>query len=133
MIPTDISGDSLIAQASGNTISVFLRLAKPQNGRNYPRKLGTIDVSSRVLTCTRNREKHLHLKSFSYGFNYAFIKNATKFDAVLLKERFGAERHSYLIPRDVILEEGQFLHFKSQNYELQIFLSFDKIRTYELQ
>ncbi len=110
-----------------NLITVSLKL----DSEKRPRTLGVIDTTTKIMTIHRDREKHLHLKSWSYGFNHYLLSNATKFDRILMIERFGTERHKYLIPVNVILAEGQFLHFLDAGFEKQIFLGLERIREFE--
>lgn len=133
MIPSDSNGNTLICIPNGNYITVKLKLSKPNvdPARNYPRKLGVIDCQARVMTCYRNRELHLHLKKYAYGFCYDLINKATRFDSVLIDEKFGKERHKYLIPRQVILDLGETETYGQQGYEQQIFLSFYTVKTFE--
>lgn len=129
MIPTDISGNSLITQASGNTIKITLKLS---NGET--RNIGVVDKAKRTLITSRNRDKHLHFNLWSYGFNIELMEKATRFDRVLINEKFGDEKHKYLIPRSVILEQGQKASVRQRGgYERQIFLNFDTIKTFELK
>lgn len=133
MIPCDTNGNQILCNQSGKDIIVTLKLKEQVGRRNYPRKLGTIDCEKRILVTKRNYRKHIMKANLSYGFNHFLLKEATKFDHILLEEKDGKERHRYLIPRQKILEEGTFLHFKQIGFEKQIFLSYEKIKTYELQ
>lgn len=135
MIPVDTHGNSLICSQSGNYITVKLKLHKPNlhPSKNYPRKLGVIDTNTKIMTCYRNRERHLHLKKYAYGFNEYLLKNATKFTQILLDEKFGTERHKYLIPVKTILDNGELETYFPQGFEKQIFISFEIIKTLEIK
>ena len=97
-------------------------------GAKSLREIGKIDFKTRTMSTYRSRVKHLHRQSNSYGFNHYLIKNTVTFDKVLLRDGYG----KYLIPCDVILEEGYFLYFKQEGFELQIFLSLEVINRYKL-
>lgn len=110
----DVSGNKIV-NVGGN---IFLYLAS--GGK---RLVGELLEGQRVLRVTRKRGKHLLRKANAYGFNHFILSNAKKFDTVLLVDDFGA----YRIPRQYILEHGEFLWFKEQGFEKQIFLTLDKI------
>lgn len=123
-IINDEQGDSLVSEHFDHVIKLSLKL-KSEQGRK--RLLGLIDEKSRVMTIRRKRDKHLHYKTNSYGFNHFILDNAKLFDDVLLIDDCGA----YLIPRKYILEEGKFMNFKNNGgFELQIFLSLDLIEDF---
>ena len=109
----------------GNTLllsgmNVFLYLSGKQKRRN----IGSI-IDGTFQT-DRNKAVHYHRKSSSYGFNYELLRDAHKFgfDKVIVHESNGSE-YTRLGPIDVsfILEQGFFLHFKSKQFEKQIFLT----------
>ena len=102
---------------------ISLRLA----AENRLRQVGIIN-SKKQLSVKRKRIAHLHYKSQSYGFNHYIIDNAKKFNKVLLSD----ERGTYLIPNKIILDMGEFLYFKQQGFEIQIFLSLEIINQYKL-
>jgi hypothetical protein len=95
-----------------------------------PRNLGTI--KEKTLYVERNREKHLHRKSNSYGFNYYLLNNVKVFDSVALLED---GQTYYNIPKEKIIEFGKVMYFKNSqdgnSFEVQIFLSRDIIKLYQ--
>jgi len=93
------------------------------------RKLGVIDEKNKNLQVFRKRGRHLFKKYNAYGFCYQVIANATKFNSVMLQDEEGM----YLIPNKVILEKGDFLYFKTQGYEKQIFLDLEEIKLWKYQ
>jgi hypothetical protein len=102
---------------SGN---VFLKLV----AENKRRRLGYIDRAKRELVVKRKRDKHLHRKSNSYGFNHHILSKAKTFDTILLTDEFG----EYRFPVAKVMAHGRtFLHFKQQGFELQIFLALEII------
>jgi hypothetical protein len=103
--------------------TIYLKLQSEKRKR----KLGNINMKERWMVVLRTKARHLHRKSDSYGFNYDIINKTKSFDSVLLRE----DKGTYLIPNSVILEKGEFLFFKTQGFEKQIFLSRQIIKQYE--
>ena len=63
-----------------------------------------------------------------YSACFRILNNLAKqFDKVLLRD----DDSSYEIPVKIILEEGKFLFFKSQGFEVQIFLPLERIKDFE--
>jgi len=120
IIIDDAVGNKLII--NGNRIKL-----KFANQRK-PKLIGVINLENRFLFVLRTRSKHLFRKLNAYGFCYRVISEAKKFDYIKLADEYG----TYLIPRKVMLEEGEFLHFKKQGFELQIFLNIDIMKKYKL-
>ena len=96
-------------------------------GKRRVRKLFTIHKPLNLIYCERDRKKHLHIKSNSYGFNWHVLMKAEIIENVLLKDKEGL----YLIPIEIIKDIGQFMHFKEQKFELQIFLPLEEIIKYK--
>lgn len=115
------TGDEIIIR---NTKTIHLKLAG-EKGRE--RLIGTIDIEHDWLMVERKRDKHLHRKSLSYGFNEYLIKNAKAFKNIMLHDESGY----YLIPLDVIKENGKYLFFKQQGFEVQLFLELEIIKKYK--
>jgi hypothetical protein len=116
----DEAGNKLII--NGNRIS--LKFANEQ----YARLIGVINLENRFMFVLRTRKKHLFKKLNAYGFCYRVISEAKKFDYIKIADEFG----TYLIPRKVMLDRGEFLHFKKQGFELQIFLNIHLMNRYKL-
>lgn len=89
------------------------------------RKLGTIK-DDRILM-RRNESRHLFRKTNSYGFNYVLLDSLNKVKTVDLR----IDGKKYLIPIDYILKNGEFLNFKQQGFELQIFLKVELINNFK--
>ena len=100
----------------------FLKL----EGETRKRKLGTMNSRVNRLQIHKIRKKHLMEKIQGYGFNYLFLKNAKSFHTIELYD----EVSQWVIPKEFILENGQFLHFKKEGFELQIFMSLEKLDTF---
>lgn len=96
----------------------------------HPRKLGKIDEVNKKLIVERNSTKHIFHKLNAYGFNYDLLNTATKFTHVELK--ITDLKKKYFVPIEEIITKGQFLNFKGQGFEVQIFLSLTIIEQYIL-
>jgi len=111
----------------GNSIyrsgdNVFLELVNESRNRKLGRIKGT------VIEMFRDPKKHLLYKLNAYGFNHNLLDRLNKVKEVLLS----VESKKYLIPIKYILENGSFLNFKEQGFELQIFLEVEKIKGFEV-
>ena len=85
-------------------------------------------MPTRTLTVTRNRAKHLLQKGNAYGLNHKLLAEATRFDTVRIVDDYGR----WDIPREFILENGKFLLFAKQGFELQIFISLEQIERFKI-
>lgn len=104
-----------------NGDNIFLELKEEKRSR----KLGTIKDENIIIR--RNPEKHLFLKNNSYGFNHNLLSRLNKVKNVELK----SDGKRYVIPIDYILKYGEFMNFKNQGFELQIFLKLDLINQFK--
>ena len=118
----DEKGNELIAKTNGNVISLYLKLVEKSE-----RLLGIIDKKEKTFQIRRNREKHIFKRNKSYGFNHYVLKNAKTFDKIYLLD----DVTSWIIPVKFILENGSFMQFQQQGFELQIFIPLEKIAQYE--
>jgi len=112
---SDERGNLLKLFNNGIIIIVNLKLVSENKFRN----IGTINIKNRDITIKRNRKKHLFKKIFGYGFNHKLLKETKLFDNI----RFIDDYDEWLIPKSHILENGKFLLFSQQGFELQIFIS----------
>lgn len=111
----DKNNNTLIAE--DNQIKLKIK------GQKRLRKLFDVVKEKDYLYTRRKRDKHLLYVSNSYGFNWDVLISAKVVNNVLLED----EKGCYLIPIRKIIDDGQFLHFKQKQYELQIFLGLDEI------
>ena len=123
----DGQGNIIIAEALTPN-QIVIKLDLKDSSRKQPLKIGEVNPETRCLEIKRNRSKHLHYKSNSYGFNHHVISTGTKFDYVLIKDEYGI----YKVPTVIILTVGQFLYFQQQGFERQIFLPIEQIEQYKL-
>jgi len=117
----DEEGNRIIATDKGNVISIDLKLKKEKRRRH----VGLVTKSTRTLFVSRQRGLHLHLKSNSYGFNYTILEKAHSFDFISIQDEYGRWK---IKREDALNKENQSkLFFKQQGFELQIFISLDKL------
>lgn len=120
----DGNGNQLIIDHFPTYANIKLKLKAEKKSRN----VGTLDFSSRTLWVKREREKHLFRKMNAYGLNHYLLKEAKLFDHVRLRDEY----HEWFIPREFILEKGQFLNFSNHGgFELQIFIPIDLIMDFK--
>lgn len=118
-----------VRQQGGSVLllDLFIRVANEKHRRH----IGRINTETRRFHVERNEDMHLLKKANAYGFNHYILKSATTFDNVVLHET--CSRCVYVMERKHMLNEGQFLFFKQQGYEKQIFLTREWIAHYEKQ
>jgi hypothetical protein len=123
-IHKDGHGNQLIIDHFPSYANIKLKLKAETRSRN----VGTLDFSSRTLWVKREKEKHLFRKMNAYGLNHYLLKEAKLFDHIRLRD----EQNEWLIPREFILDKGQFLNFSNHGgFELQIFIPIDLIMDFK--
>ena len=121
MTETDVKGNQLFR----NGDDILLRLVS----ENHNRKIGKIIEDKKLLEVHRDSKKHFFFKGSAYGFNDALLRSATKFDKIGL---IIDNKDRYLIPISVIREQGTYLQFSQQGFEIQIFLKMSIIENYKV-
>lgn len=88
------------------------------------RNLGEVNTSTKTLYVRRDRDKHYMLNVGGYGFNYTVINDLRGFlfDRVLLHEIVGDRNRYFMVPVDIVKSCGKVLNFKTQGFEVQLFL-----------
>lgn len=119
----DENGNKLICSNNGNRIIVSLKLLSEVRSRN----LGTINLSSRVIKIKRNSKKHLMRSVNGYGFNHRLLADSKLFDTICLSD----ENSNWQIPKQFILDNGVFLNFNKQGFELQVFIRLYNIEQFK--
>ena len=119
----DDYGNKLICSNNGDRIIVSLKLVSEIRSRS----LGTINLSSRVIKIKRNSKKHLMRSVNGYGFNHRLIADSKLFDTIFLSD----ENSDWQIPKQFILDNGAFLNFNKQGFELQIFIGLYNIEQFK--
>lgn len=94
-----------------------------------PRMIGTITKSTRTIEMRRKMAIHLFRKGNAYGFNEYILRESKTFDWVRLRDDAG---NDWKIPKKFILENGQYLNFKEQGYELQLFVPLEMLEPYRV-
>jgi hypothetical protein len=117
----DSSGNRLIATHNDAVINLSLLLA---DGKK--RTIGQIDKGTRTLRLIRSRSKHLMRVNNSYGINYYLIENGKAFDKVQIVD----EQNSWLVSKEYLIEHCTTMNFKAQGFELQKFISLDKLNSF---
>ncbi len=116
--------NKIISTEREKTISVDLKLAAEKKRRT----IGVLTKSTGVFNIVREREKHLHRISNSYGFNHRILTMSNKIKTVVLTD----DVTRYKIPISYILENTNFLFFKQQGFELQTFVSLEQLKQFEV-
>lgn len=121
---SDEVGNCLTIKNNGKRLSLSLKLI----AETKQRRIGIVNLAQKVFEVKRDRTKHLFRANQSYGFNYKLLEEAKLFTNVRLKD----EISEWLIPKDFILANGSFLHFKNNGgFEKQIFIELSKITQFE--
>ena len=94
------------------------------------RLIGTITKSTRTIVMTRKRDIHLHRITNSYGFNQYVLENGFLFDTIRLSDDKGGH---WKVPVKYVLENGAYLHFQSQGFELQRFVSLENLEQFRVK
>jgi len=123
-ISRDMDGNTLKVTKTAKSAIIKLYLSKEGRWR----LLGTVDYASRTLKVRRKKDKHLHYKTGSYGFNYHILSHAKHFDHVEVTDEDGTYKHSVRY----LLNEGTFLYFRENGFEKQLFVTLDKLRQSEI-
>lgn len=119
----DKDGNYFVVTQQNGIRTIGLKLASDSRQR----RIGEINLKREILEVRRERERHLLQKNNSYGFNYHVIKTGKLFKQIRLID----EIEEWLIPKEFILENGQFLYFKNNGgFELQIFVTLDSIKQF---
>ena len=120
----DSQENKIISTESALIITVELKLVSEKRRR----LVGVLTKSTGVFNVVRNREKHLHRQSNSYGFNFRIFEMSNHIKTVVLSD----ELMRYKIPIRYILENTNFLFFKQQGFELQTFISLEQLNQFRV-
>lgn len=93
------------------------------------RLIGTVTKSTRTIEMRRKRDIHLFRKSNSYGFNDYVLTNQTLFDFIRLND----ETNHWKIPVKFVVDNGTYLNFSQQGFELQRFVSLEDLKQFEVR
>lgn len=121
---SDEVGNLLTISNNGKRLLLSLKLI----AETKKRRIGIVNLAQKVFEVKRNRAKHLFRANQSYGFNFKLLSDAKLFTNVRLSD----DVCEWLIPKDFILTNGSFLHFKNNGgFEKQIFIELEKIKQFE--
>lgn len=119
-----------IADDQGNIISVLNnRIMLTLKKERRARLIGVIHDDEKFLYVKRNRNRHLHKKTNSYGYNDFVLRNTKRFNHILLQDVSG----KYLIPVNEILTKGNYLFFKTEGFERQVFFPLEEMRKWNIK
>lgn len=119
----DDFGNLIKCANNGKRIVLSLKLTSETRHR----KLGVINLKQRSMQIKRNRDKHLMYKFDAYGFNHKLLADSKLFDTIRLSDNIA----EWVIPKEFILENGKFLNFKGQGFELQTFITLSQIEQFK--
>lgn len=103
---------------------IFLKLSSEIR----PREIATFSDSQKLIYMIRQPE-HLHRKSNSYGFNHELIKTSVSSTHILLTCPEGV----FKIPLKFIEDNGNYLFFKQQGFEKQLFLPVELLADFKVE
>jgi hypothetical protein len=95
---------------------------------NKHRLIGTVTKSTRTIEMRRKRDIHLFRKGNAYGFNDYVLRNQTSFDWIRLND----ETNHWKVPVKFILDNGTYLNFSEQGFELQRFVSLEQLEQFRV-
>ncbi len=121
----DDVGNRITSTNHGLFSTIRLKLS----AENFHREIGQVIFDKREFHVKRQRSRHLMWRTREYGFNFYILDNAKMFDFVVVQD----EHQTWRVPREVMLEEGRFMHFNnSGGFELQIFVKLATMDRYEV-
>ena len=121
----DNDGNALIVRdCTPHQIKLSLQLSKEKRERT----IGEINPELKILYLKRKRDRHLHYKSNSYGFNYHVLSTGQRFNDIVIIDEFG----TFKIPKSHLIEKSKFLFFKQKGFERQIFLPLDEMNKFKI-
>ena len=120
---SDEYGNLIKCANNGKRIVLSLKLASETRHR----KIGVINLKQKSLQIKRNRSKHLMYTFNGYGFNHKLLADSKRFDIIRLSD----EHDEWVIPKQYILDNGKFLNFKGQGFELQTFVTLEQISQFK--
>jgi len=118
------NGDFFKISQKGGLLKISLKLKSEPGSRN----IGEVKLDDKTLLLKRNKAKHLFKKNNSYGFNEYLIENGKTFDKIMLAD----DDAVYLFPKTLVKEKGNYLYFKQEGFEKQIFLALDEIKKHQI-
>jgi hypothetical protein len=118
------NGDFFKVSQKNGLLKINLKLQSEKTQR----LIGTVKIEDKTLILKRKKAKHLFRKNNSYGFNEYLIQNGQTFDKIMLAD----DDAVYLFPKSLVVEKGNYLYFKQEGFEKQIFLPLDELKEYQI-
>ncbi len=117
--------DLLITKTTDKTRAIYLKLLS----ENKSRLIGTVTRSTKTIHFKRKKSIHLFRKLNAYGFNFYILNNQSTIEWINLSDDDGG---NWKIPVKYVLENGEFLNFTKQGFELQKFISLEELEQFRI-
>jgi hypothetical protein len=120
----DDKGNIICTKNNGKRIIVYLKVPRFLKIK----KIGTVNISKKLLTIKRIKEKHLFKKYNAYGLNVFLLRNAKTFDKIKIVDNY----NTYYFSLAWANENIKYLTFSKAGYELQGFLSLEQLEPFKI-
>jgi len=107
-------------------MDIFITLPNEKHRRHIAR----INFENKTLYIKRDSQSHVLKSANAYGFNHFVLSTGQKFERMVLIET--DTNKVYSVQTKYILDEGQFLHFKKNGLEKQIFVTREWLSYYQV-
>lgn len=125
LIPIDNENENFVRiKSNDRTINITLVLKGDK-----PRLIGTVTKSTKTIRMKRKRGYHLFVKYNAYGFNDYILREAKTFDTIDLSDEYD----NWKIPVSYILNNGKYLNFQKQGFELQRFVNLNDLEQFKIK
>lgn len=118
--------ESRYDQSNNKYLDLYVLLPKEK----HRREVGRISISDRQFHIKRHSQKHILRANNAYGMNYQILSEGVLFDTVVIHEEDTGK--IFKMDKMFILKDGQFLQFKQQGFERQIFVTKEWLSYYEV-
>lgn len=89
--------------------------------------VGNVNKNTKELLVFRDRSKHEHIRTSSYGFNAWLMQNSTAIDNIRIEEEYQGHHNVYRISRAALLVGGNEMDFIGES---QIFYPIKQLEMY---
>lgn len=90
-------------------------------------KVGTINKADRQIVIFRVRDKHLHMRTNSYGFNNFLIQKSSLIDTIKIIEDNSGISNTYIVSRRSVLDIGSVANWIDEE---QIFVTLEYLERF---
>lgn len=123
MYSRDSAGNEISLQrTSSATYRVTLYLSK----LGVNRTLGVMNTVTKTLTVSRTSKRHLMRKLNAYGLNDWVLHHLP-----VENVHFIIDGKHYEMSKQQILDDGKYLNFQQQGFELQIFVTVETLNKFK--